>query len=309
LNETDEQLDQTETFTEEGGPLIDQTFLSKIGKLDLVSRKILQGKIKGEKRSKKRGQSVEFADHRLYAPGDDLRFLDWSIYARLDKLMIKLFLEEEDLRVYLLVDSSKSMDYGRPNKLRYALKVAAALGYIGLVNNNRVGIGTFSSQLDRVFRPERGRRNLPKMIRFLEETEPAGRTDLGRACKRFAQENRAKGVVILISDFLDRHGYQDAVRFFVARKMDVFCLQILAPQELNPPLAGDLKLVDAEDGQETEITISGPLLDRYKANLAALMGGLREFCHKRGARYLSASTSMPFERLVLDQLRLHGVLR
>ncbi|MBL4845195.1 MAG: DUF58 domain-containing protein [Planctomycetes bacterium] len=289
--------------------MIDQSFLSKIGKLDLVSRKILQGKIKGEKRSKKRGQSVEFADHRLYTPGDDLRFLDWNIYARLDKLMIKLFLEEEDLRVYLLVDSSKSMDYGRPNKLRYALKVAAALGYIGLVNNNRVGIGTFSTQLDRVFRPERGRRNLPKMIKFLEETVPEGRTDLGRACKRFAQEHRAKGVVILISDFLDRHGYEDAVRFFVARKMDVFCLQILAPQELDPPLTGDLKLVDSEDGQETEITISGPLLERYKANLAALMGGLREFCHKRGARYLSSSTALPFERLVLDQLRLHGVLR
>jgi uncharacterized protein (DUF58 family) len=274
-----------------------------------VSRKILQGKVKGEKRSKKRGQSVEFADHRMYAPGDDLRFLDWSIYARLDQLMIKLFLEEEDLRVYLLVDSSKSMDYGRPNKMRYALKVAAALGYIGLVNMNRVGIGTFSTQLDRVFRPERGRRNLPKMISFLEATEPEGRTDLGRACKRFAQEHRAKGVVILISDFLDRHGYQDAVRFFTARKMDVFCLQILAPQELDPPLKGDLKLIDAEDGQETEITISEPLVERYKANLGALMGGLREFCHKRGARYMSASTAMPFDRLVLDQLRLHGLVR
>lgn len=309
MNEIDEQLDQTETFAEEAGSLIDQTFLAKIGRLDLVSRKILQGKIKGEKRSKKRGQSVEFADHRPYAPGDDLRFLDWSIYARLDQLMIKLFQEEEDLRVYLLIDSSNSMDYGRPNKLRYALKVAAALGYIGLVNMNRVGIGTFSSQLDRVFRPERGRRNLPKLINFLEGTTPAGRTDLGQACKRFAQENRQRGVVVLISDFLDRHGYEDAVRFFVARKMDVFCLQVLAPQELDPPFAGDLKLIDAEDGQETEITISEPLLQAYKQNLAGLMGGLREFCHKRGARYLGASTSMPFDRLVLDQLRLHGLLR
>lgn len=309
MSEIDEQIDQTGTLQEEGGPLLDQSFLSKVGKLDLVSRKILQGKIKGEKRSKKRGQSVEFADHRQYAPGDDLRFLDWSIYARLDRLMIKLFLEEEDLRVYLLVDSSASMDYGRPNKFRYAQKVAAALGYIGLVNMNRVGIGTFSSQLDRSFRPERGRRNLAKMVSFLEATPCGGQTDLGKACKRFAQEHRQKGVVILISDFLDRNGYEDAVRFFVARKMDVFCLQILAPQELDPPLAGDLKLVDAEDGEETEITISQPLIDAYKRNLGSLMGGLREFCHKRGARYMSASTAMPFERLVLDQLRLHGVIR
>lgn len=307
--EPDQQLDQVGTLAEEGGPLLDQTFLGKIGQLDLVSRKILQGKVKGEKRSKKRGQSVEFADHRQYAAGDDLRFLDWSIYARLDQLMIKLFQEEEDLRVYILLDSSKSMDYGRPNKFRYAQQVTAALGYIGLVNMNRVGVGTFSSQLDRVFRPERGRRNLPKLIHFLENTTCEGRTDLGAACKRFAQEQRQKGVVIVISDFLDRHGYQDAVRFFVARRMDVFCLQVLSPQELDPPLAGDLKLIDAEEGEETEITVSQPLLDAYKRNLHALMGGLRDFCHARGARYMSATTGLPFDRLVLDQLRLHGVLR
>ncbi|MGE0710635.1 MAG: DUF58 domain-containing protein [Planctomycetota bacterium] len=307
--EIDQQLDQTETLSEEQGPLLDQSFLAKVGKLDIVSRKILQGKVKGEKRSKKRGQSVEFADHRQYAAGDDLRFLDWSIYARLDRLMIKLFLEEEDLRVYILVDSSASMDYGRPNKFRYAQKVAAALGYIGLVNMNRVGVGTFSSQLDRTLRPERGRRNLAKLIHFLEGAACGGRTDLGKACKRFAQEHRQKGVVIIISDFLDRHGYEDAVRFFVARKMDVFCLQVLAPQELDPPLAGDLKLIDAEDGQETELTVSQPLLEAYKRNLYALMNGLKEFCHKRGARYMSASTAMPFDRLVIDQLRLHGVLR
>lgn len=309
LSEPDQQLDQTGTLAEETGPLLDQEFLAKVGRLDIVSRKILQGKIKGEKRSKKRGQSVEFADHRQYAPGDDLRFLDWSIYARLDRLMIKLFQEEEDLHVYLLLDASASMNYGRPNKFRYAQKVVAALGYIGLVNMNRVGVGTFSTALDRSLRPERGRRNLQKMIRFLEETPCEGKTDLGAACKRFAQEHPRRGVVIVVSDFLDRKGYQDAVRFFVARKMDVFCLQVLSPQELDPPLAGDLKLIDAEDGEETEVTVSGPLLAAYKRNLQAFMGGLKEFCHKRGARYLCASTAMPFERLVLDQLRLHGIIR
>jgi len=309
VSEADRQLDQVGTLSEESGPLLDQAFLSKIGRLDIVSRKILQGKIKGEKRSKKRGQSVEFADHRQYAPGDDLRFLDWSIYARLDRLMIKLFQEEEDLHVYLLLDASASMDYGRPNKFRYAQRIVAALGYIGLVNMNRVGVGAFSTGLDRVMRPERGRRNLQKLLRFLEETPCEGQTDLGAACRRFAMEHRQRGVVILVSDFLDRHGYDDAVRFFVARKMDVFCLQVLSPQELDPPLAGDLKLIDAEDGEETEVTVSGPLLAAYKRNLDAFIGGLRDFCHARGARYLTASTAMPFERLILDQLRLLGVVR
>lgn len=309
MSEADGRLDQTGTLGEDDAPLLDPDFLAKVGRLDIVSRKLLQGRVKGEKRSKKRGQSVEFADHRQYAPGDDLRFLDWSIYARLDRLMIKLFQEEEDLHVYLLLDASASMDYGRPNKFRYAQRVLAALGYIGLVNMNRVGVGTFSSQLDRVLRPERGRRNLRKLLHFLEQTPCAGRTDLGAACKRFAQEQPTRGVVILISDFLDRGGYEDAVRYFVARRMDVFCLHVLSPQELDPPLAGDLKLVDVEDGDETEVTISGPLLEAYKRNLGAFLSGLRDFCHQRGARYLSASTAMPFDRLVIEQLRLHGVLR
>lgn len=305
----DVALDQAGTFTEEQGPLLDQSLLARISRLDIATRKLLQGRMKGEKRSKKRGRSVEFADHRPYAAGDDLRFLDWSIYARLDRLMIKLFMEEEDQHVYVLVDASASMDYGRPNKLRYALRAAAALGYIGLINMNRVGVGVFSSSLDRTFRPERGRRNLRKLLRFLEETRPGGRTDLGAACKRFALEHPRRGVVVIISDFLDRRGYEDAVRYFIARRMDVFCMQVLAPQELDPPLAGDLKLADVEDGDVTEVTVSGPLLTAYKKNLAALVGGLREFCHRRGARFLSVSTAMPFEKLVVEQLRLQGVVK
>lgn len=305
----DVALDQAGTFTEEQGPLLDQTLLARISRLDIATRKVLQGRMKGEKRSKKRGRSVEFADHRPYAAGDDLRFLDWSIYARLDRLMIKLFMEEEDQHVYVLVDASASMDYGRPNKLRYALRAAAALGYIGLVNMNRVGVGVFSSALDRTFRPERGRRNLHKLLRFLEETRPGGRTDLGAACKRFALEHPRRGVVVIISDFLDRRGYEDAVRYFVARHMDVFCMQVLAPQELDPPLGGDLELTDVEDGEVTEITVSGPLLAAYKRNLAALINGLREFCHRRGARFLSVSTATPFERLVVEQLRLQGIVK
>lgn len=305
----DVALDQAGTFTEEQGPLLDQSLLARISRLDIATRKILQGRMKGEKRSKKRGRSVEFADHRPYAAGDDLRFLDWSIYARLDRLMIKLFMEEEDQHVYVLVDASASMDYGRPNKLRYALRAAAALGYIGLINMNRVGVGVFSSSLDRTLRPERGRRNLRKLLRFLEETQPGGRTDLGAACKRFALEHPRRGVVVIVSDFLDRRGYEDAVRYFIARRMDVFCMQVLAPQELDPPLAGDLKLADVEDGDVTEVTVSGPLLTAYKKNLAALVGGLREFCHRRGARFLSVSTAMPFEKLVVEQLRLQGVVK
>ncbi|RMG12101.1 MAG: DUF58 domain-containing protein [Planctomycetota bacterium] len=309
MSDAARQIDQAGTLDEEAGPLLDQAFIAKIGKLDLTTRRLLQGRQKGEKRSKKRGQSVEFADHRQYAPGDDLRFLDWSIYARLDRLMVKLFLEEEDLYVYLLLDASASMDYGRPNKFRYAQRVVAALGVIGLTKMNRVGVGAFSSELNRVFRPERGRRHLRKLLRFLEETPSDGRTDLAAACRRFALEHPRRGLVVLVSDFLDRGGYEEAIRYFVARRMDVFCLHVLSPQELDPPFAGDLKLIDAEDGEETEITVSRPLLAAYRRNLDAYIDGLRTFCHKRGARYLTVSTALPFERLVLDQLRQLRLVR
>ena len=310
MSEADRALDQAGTLAETGGSsLLDQEFLARVGRLDLVSRKILQGRIKGEKRSKKRGRSVEFADHRPYAAGDDLRFLDWNVFARLDQLMIRLFLEEEDQHVYLLLDASASMDYGRPNKFRYAQQVVAALGYVGLVNMNRVGIGAFSSALDRTLRPERGRRSLKKLLRFLEETPCGGKTDLGAAMKRFALEHPRRGIVVLVSDFMDRRGYADAVRYFVARRMDVFCLQVLSPQELDPPLAGDLTLLDVEEQDKTEITVSGPLLAAYQRQLQAFMGGLREFCVSRGARYLSASSGLPFDRLILDHLRQQGLLR
>ena len=309
MSDPGETLDWAGTLAAEAGPLLDEGFLAKVGRLDVVSRRILQGRVRGEKRSKRRGQSVEFADHRQYAPGDDLRFLDWSIYARLDRLMVKLFLEEEDLRLYLLLDASASMDYGRPNKLRFAQQTIAALGYVGLVNNNNVTVATFTDQLDRALPAQRGRRNVAKLLDFLERTPCGGATDLGAACKRFVQQHPSRGLVVLVSDFLDRRGYEEALRYFVARKMDLFCLHVLSPQELEPPLAGDLKLLDAEDGDETEVTVSGPLLQAYRRNLAAFIGGLRDACLRRDVRYLTASTAMPVDRLVVDQLRRQGLLR
>lgn len=296
------------SWYDEGGELLDNTFLRRLDGLDLISRKILQGKLKGERRSKKRGHSVEFADFRQYSHGDDLRFLDWNIYGRLDRLFIKMFLEEEDLFVYILVDGSTSMDYGSPNKFRYAMKLAAALGYIGLVNYSRVGIGVFNDGLASTLEPVRGRRNVHKMVRFLKDQKPGGDTDLNKA-RLFALKHRQKGLVILISDFLDRGGYEAGIRALLARKCDLFCLHVLSEQELNPPLKGDLKLLDVEAGEETEVTISGPLLASYQSVLSNFMGGLKDYCVKRGVSYLKTSTAMPFEQLILGYLRQRGLVR
>ena len=173
--------------------LLDPSFMARLDQLDILSRKLLAGKLKGERRSKRRGQSVEFADYRDYVVGDDLRFIDWNIYARLDRLFLKLFLEEEDLSLFILADVSKSCDYGTPNKALYIKKVAAALGYVGLVNYNRVHIVGVSDGIAAETGALRGRRRVGQMIDFVNKLTPAGPSNFGEACRRFALTHRQKG--------------------------------------------------------------------------------------------------------------------
>src|ERR671937_374939 len=167
-------------------PLLEPEFLHRLEQLELVSKKIFLGRMKGERRSKKKGQSVEFADYRNYVVGDDLRFLDWNLFARLDRLFIRLFMEEEDLHVYILIDNSLSMDFGTPSKLRYAKQVAAALGFIGLANMDRVVIEAFNDRLVQSMPAARGRGSLWRGEEFLNKIEPAGPSDLKRALKSFS---------------------------------------------------------------------------------------------------------------------------
>ncbi|HXG10068.1 MAG TPA: DUF58 domain-containing protein [Gemmataceae bacterium] len=290
-------------------PLLDSEFLTKLEQLELVSRKIFLGRMKGERRSKRKGQSVEFADYRNYVVGDDLRFLDWNLYARLDRLFLRLFMEEEDLHVYILIDNSLSMDFGTPTKLHYAKQVAAALGFIGLVNMDRVVIEAFNDRLVQSMPAARGRRSLWRLLDFLNKVEPAGPSDLRQALRTFSLKCSGKGIVILLSDFMDKGGYQDALRYLIARQLDIYCVQILSQEEIEPEIVGDLKLVDIEDEDVAEITVSGPLLKRYKQNLAAFRAGLHEFCTRRGVAYLFTSNQVPFDRLVLTYLRQRGLVR
>jgi uncharacterized protein (DUF58 family) len=290
-------------------PLLEPAFLVRLEQLELVSRKIFHGRMKGERRSKKKGQSVEFADYRNYAVGDDLRHLDWNLYARLDRLFIRLFMEEEDLHVYLLLDNSLSMDFGNPTKLHYARQVAAALGFIGLVNMDRVVLEAFNEERTQRSPVLRGRRSLWQLLDFLQKLEPAGRGDLRRALRTFSLRCSGKGVVILFSDLLDKGGYEEALRYLIARQLDIYVLHILSQEEIEPELTGDLRLVDVEDEDAAEITVSGPLLRRYKENLVAYRAAVHEFCARRGVSYLFTSNQVPFDRLVLHYLRRRGLVK
>lgn len=278
----------------------------QLQRLELVTRKVFRGRMKGERRSAKKGQSVEFADYRNYVAGDDLRSLDWNLYARLDKLIVKLFLEEEDLHFYTLIDASPSMAFGEPTKLHYAKQLAAALGYIGLVRTDRVRVETLGGQRSPVLR---GRRGVPRMIDFLEKVEPDETVGLEEGVRQFCLRNSGKGIVVLLTDLMDKAGYEAAMRYLVAQRVDVFVIQVLSQAEIDPDVVGDLRLVDCEDDDVAEVTISAPLLARYKETLASFTAGAQEFCGKRGMNYLLTSTERPVEELMATWLRKRGLVR
>ena len=293
--------------------LIDSRLMARLERLDVVSRKIFSGRVQGERRSRRRGMSVEFADFRPYVHGDDLRFVDWNIYGRLDRLFMKIFLEEEDLSLMIAVDTSASMDWGNPNKFEYARRLAMALGYIGLVNHNRVSLCSFGETggLQRLSNM-RGRRRTREMGEWLLQLEPGGEGTFDEAMKSVAHSRLGRGVMVVLSDFLFKEGYEKGLRAVAGRGFDVFGVQMLAPEELDPGakgLSGDLKLVDIEDGEETEVTVSQKVLSGYRETLNRYCGALREYCVRRDITHMLVDTSTDLDVLLMEYFRKRGLLR
>lgn len=283
--------------------------MAQLERLELVTRKIFRGRMKGERRSKRKGQSVEFADYRNYVAGDDLRTLDWNLYARLDKLIIKLFLEEEDLHFYTLIDASPSMGFGDPTKLDYAKQLAAALGFIGLIRSDRVVIETLGQKVHERSPVLRGRKSMWRMVDYLAGIEADQTASLAEGVKRFCLRNHGKGIVVLISDLMDKEGYEPALRYLMAQRIDVYVIHVLSQEEIDPDVKGDLRLVDCEDADIAEITVSAPLLARYKKTLDQFTRGAQEFCNRRGMNYLLAHNQLPVKDLMSNYLRRRGLVR
>lgn len=289
--------------------LLSPQLLAQLERLELVSRKIFRGRMKGERRSKRKGQSVEFSDFRNYVPGDDLRFIDWNLYARLDRLFLKLFLEEEDLHFFAALDASSSMDFGSPTKLQFAKQLAAALGFVGLCRADRVKVEALGLSRTRPGPVLRGRHNLWRLLEYLDSIQPGVNVPFAQSVKEFCLRNSGKGIAVVISDLLDKAGYESALRLLLAQRMDIYVVHVLSREELEPDLKGDLKLVDCEDQDVAEITVSRPLLDRYKRTLASFIDGAREFCSRRGISYVMAPSDMPVDQLVGSYLRKRGLVR
>lgn len=313
--------------------LIEPGLAARLDRLDLLSRKILSGKLPGERRSKRRGRSVEFDDYRPYVPGDDLRHVDWNVFARFDRFFIKIFREEEDLALHVAVDCSASMEgsrVGGETKLVYAHRLAMALGYVGLVNQNRVSVALFGAPgMDRVrqLSPMRGRTSLRRLSAFLlESLRERGLSwgaglDFSGALRVIARGRAGRGIVVLISDVLspgERAGYLPGLNALSASEtgaFDTYCVQVLTPEEIDPAragpgvLAGDLRLTDAETLSASEVTVSSALIARYRRNAEAYIQRLRADCAARGIVHVLVPTDTPIDALVLDSLRRGGLLR
>lgn len=289
--------------------LFDEQFLKKLEYLFIVSKKVFQGRFRAERRSRKVGAGIEFADHRDYAPGDDLRYLDWNLFGRMDKLLLRLFEEQEDLYVYFLVDASASMRMGDPSKLLYAKKVAAALAYIGLSNLDRVAILPFSEGLGGRLAPSRGKGQIFKVFEFLTNLEGGGVTQLAPSAHTFVHQNKRRGLVVVISDFYDPEGYEEGLKYLRYNRFQPFVVHLYDEAELRPVLRGDLQLIDCETGEVREVTVSPRILEEYRRAHTAWCQELEDFCKKRQIVYFRSAIQTPFEDLILRIFRAGGFLK
>ncbi len=288
--------------------LLDPKFLKQMDRLQIRSENVFRGKFKGERRSLNRGASVEFADYRTYELGDDLRHIDWNVYARLDRLFLKLFNAEEDLPIFILIDNSMSMDFGQPTKLECAKRIAAALSYIGLISFDRVSVYTFSDQLTPIVSLTYGKAQFPKLSQAIEEIAGGGETHLTTCLQRFVNETKGAGVGIIISDFWDMDGYETGVKQLLSRSFDLTLIHLLSDEEMHPRLSGELQLADAETGQSKEITVNEQALMSYTERLNTFCENLKRYCLNRGVTYIRMNHQTPTEQFILRDLRRSGFI-
>jgi len=296
-------VSQAEPLDSHPETFFDTDFLRKLERLHLIAKRLSWAGAKGEHAVSRKGFSLEFSDYRRYQPGDDLRYVDWNIYRRLDRLLLKVFTAEEELNIYLLVDTSRSMAEGAPAKLDYAKKVAAALGYIGLKNLDRVGGAPFSTALHKPLTLGRGRKQILSMFSFLNHLSCTGETNLRASIHAFTKLFPHPGFVVIVSDLFDSEGWRRALEELAAKRYQPLVIHIVDEQELQPKARGDVALVDVEDGRERNFFLNDDLVRRFQAELASYFKEIETMCASRRIDYLRTTTQVPFDEFVLQTLR------
>jgi uncharacterized protein (DUF58 family) len=293
----------------EGAPalLLEESFRKRLERLELVARTSQLGRARGQRSARKFGVGIEFAEHRPYTPGDDLRFLDFHAYARSDKLLLKQFSETQNLDVYLLLDCSASMAFGAGAKLHFAKQLAAALGYVALAHLDRVSIQCFADDLGARLAPTRGRYQALSMLRFLERQRGAGGTDLALAARRFVARESERGLVALITDGYDADGLVPGVDALRYARFEPVVLLVTDPSELSPVAPGELSLRDCETGQRRELQVTTAALTRYAALARAQFDAQRAALRDRQVPVFELSPQQPFDSALVDVLRRGGL--
>ena len=299
--------------------LLTPELLRRLEQFQLLAARRAKSTARGERRSRARGQSVEFADYRPYVHGDDFRYLDWNLFGRLERLFLKLYEEERELPVRIFLDASESMTFGEPRKFDFARQVAAAMGYVALSGFDRVSVIPFPAQptdeatdpasrlaelaARGALRSVRGKRSALQFFQNLNSLTASGAANLNEALRRGALEARHAGLAVVISDFLDPAGYEAGLTALVGRGFQTDLIQVLAPDELAPSNFGDLRLVDSETGAMQEVTFGRYRLKAYQQTVQNFIQRLREFCQSRGLNFFTVSSSTSLEELLLKQLR------
>jgi uncharacterized protein (DUF58 family) len=289
--------------------LFDDEFQRKLDYLAMVSRRVFTGAMRAERRTKKTGSGVEFADHRDYAPGDDFRYLDWHAYQRFDRLLIRLYEEEEDLSIYFIVDSSSSMAFGDGEKLRQAKRLTAALAYVGLANLDRIAIVTATDEISGRMQSTRGKARIFRIFRFLKAVKADGHTDLGEAMKTFVAQHKRRGLAVLLTDLYDPAGFERGINVLRYNKFEPFVIHVVDPTEARPDLKGDVRIYDCETGEEREVTVTAKVLERYGTAFEEYLEEAKRFCTARQVSYFRADVNVPFDELILRVFRRGGFLR
>ena len=282
----------------------DNEFMKKLEYLSLVSRKVFKGSLLARRRSRRLGGGIEFAEHRDYVPGDDLRNFDWNVFARLNSRLVKHFEEEEDLRVYCFLDCSRSMQTGEPNKFDYARQIMAALAYITLSDFDRVSVIPFASGVIDTFPLVKGKQQIVKLLQYIQRFEPTSDdTNLEKTMNDFVCRNERPGLAIIVSDLYDRNGFRAALDVLRYRNYDVRVVQIHGLEEANPKILGDVRMVDTETGQVRNVTVNESMLRRYHEKFDEYLESLRRYCTGQGFGCTISRTNIPFDELVLRMMR------
>ncbi len=298
---------------------LEPELMLRLEQTTIAAKKRIRGSMQGKRRSKQLGSSLEFADYRLYTPGDDIRRFDWNVYARTGKPFIKQFMDEQELQVHLYVDSSKSMDYGiaAANKFTYARRLAACIGYIALSGFDQVSARFFGGQTDHHMPLMQGKGSVHRLFPFLADAQiepmgdytPSSTSSFLSSMGNPSALPRQAGMSWILSDFLAESGVEEALMRLSAAGQEIVVVQLLSPEELNPALSGDLRLIDSESGEGKEVALSGHVLRTYRETVRLYTHGLQKYCHERNLGYMLVSTSTPLIETVTRSFHEIGWLR